>query len=306
MQHDVHSIIGINWGSSNLRAYLIDASGQMVDSLEAPAGVAGLDRDGMVAAADAIRQRWPAAGHVYAAGMIGSTVGWVDAGYVDCPAGVTDAARNLVTAHIGTLTMRIVPGMACVRTADGAPDVLRGEETELLGLLAGGGIEATSIVALPGTHTKWIELVDGRVHSFMTAMSGELFDRLASGGLLASVLEGPGDAGPAFAEGMRAAVRGGLGLGTLLFGVRARVVRGVLPRTESSAYLRGLLAGAEIADALALYPQLQQACVPLIGSAPVCRLYQAALAAMGIASRPVASADAVVRGFHALHQLAAS
>jgi 2-dehydro-3-deoxygalactonokinase len=303
-QHDTDSIIGINWGSSNLRAYLLGADGRMLDSHETPAGVAMLQREGMAAAADEIRVRWPNAGSAYAAGMIGSNVGWVDAGYVDCPAGVETVAQSLVPTRIGTLDVSIVPGMACVRAVDGAPDVLRGEETELLGLLSGGNVGPDALVALPGTHTKWIQLNNGRVESFMTSMSGELFDRLASGGLLASVLEGPGAPGPAFAEGVRTAANGMLGLGALLFGVRARMIRGALPRDQTSSYLRGLLAGAEIADALALFPALRSASVPLVGSGPVTRLYQAALAELGIEAHAIASAEAVIRGFSAIHTMA--
>ncbi len=311
-RHGQGSIIGINWGSSNLRAYLIAPDGRLIDTHEEPAGVATLSREGMVVAADSIRARWPKAAHAYAAGMIGSNVGWVDAGYVDCPAGAEAVARQLVATRIGRLELQIVPGMACVRAVDGAPDVMRGEETELLGLLSGGAVGADAIVALPGTHTKWIQLRGGRVESFMTAMSGELFDRLAGGGLLASVLEGPGGVGPAFLEGVRVGAKGALGLGALLFGVRARVIRGVLARADSSSYLRGVLVGAEVADAGALFSAIgdggagagQRPALPVVGSGPVVALYQAALEELGIASRAVASADAVVRGFAAIHAMA--
>ncbi len=312
--HRTDNIIGINWGSSNLRAYLIAADGRLLDTHEEPAGVATLSRDGMVIAADSIRARWPKAAHAYAAGMIGSNVGWVDAGYVDCPAGVETVAQQLVATRIGSLDLRIVPGMACVRAVDGAPDVMRGEETELLGLLSGGAFGPDAIVALPGTHTKWIQLRAGRVESFMTAMSGELFDRLAGGGLLASVLEGPGVVGPAFLEGVRVGAKGALGLGALLFEVRARVVRGVLMRGDSSSYLRGVLVGAEIKDAMGLFPAIgdgdawagQRPALPVVGSGPVTAMYQAALGELGIASHAVASADAVVRGFAAIHGMTAA
>lgn len=303
-QQDTDNIIGINWGSSNLRAYLIGADGQMLDSHEAPAGVTTLDRGGMAAAANDIRTRWPKAAFAYAAGMIGSNVGWVDAGYIDCPAGVEAVAQGLVPTRIGMLDVSIVPGMACVRALDGAPDVLRGEETELLGLLSAGDVDPDAIIALPGTHTKWIQLSNGRVEGFMTSMSGELFDRLASGGLLASVLDGPGEPGSAFNEGVRTAATSTLGLGALLFGVRAKMIRGALPRAETSSYLRGLLAGAEVSDAAALFPSMKHTPVPLVGSGPVTRLYQAAMAELGIEARPVKSADAVIRGFSAIHTIA--
>jgi len=295
------SIIGINWGSSNFRAYLIDAGGHASDVLELPAGVTTLQRDDMIDVASQVRERWPQATHAYAAGMIGSNVGWTDAGYLECPADLDAVARGLVATRIGDLAVDIVPGLACVREADGAPDIMRGEETELFGLLGSGQLDDAPVVALPGTHTKWVQLQEGRVQAFMTSMSGELFDRLSSGGLLASVVEGPGEAGPAFIEGVRTAATRTLGLGALLFGVRARMIRGTLPRAETSSYLRGLLAGAEIADALALFPALRTAALPLVGSAPVCRLYHAALETLGIAARPIASADAIVRGFSAIH-----
>lgn len=297
------SIVGINWGSSNFRAYLIAADGRVIDTLESAAGITTLAREGMIDVAHGVRDRWPDAGAVYAAGMIGSNIGWVDAGYVDCPADMRTLGGRLVAARIGELPVHIVPGLACVRDADGAPDIMRGEETELFGLLAADRIGGAPVVALPGTHTKWVRLRDGRVHDFMTAMSGEIHDRLSAAGLLASVIEGPGHDGPVFEQGVRAAATRTLGLGALLFGVRARVIRGVLQRAEASAYLRGLLIGSEIADALALFPELRGATVPLVGSAPVCALYRAALAALDIASMPVASADAVVRGFAGLHAM---
>ncbi|MFE0500101.1 2-dehydro-3-deoxygalactonokinase [Lysobacter soli] len=291
------SIVGINWGSSNFRAHLIAPDGTVTDSLEAAAGVASLPRDGMVDVAERVRARWPDATRVYAAGMIGSNVGWTDAGYVDCPAGFDRLSERLVHTRIGELDLHIVPGLACVRERDEAPDIMRGEETELLGLQASGRLGDAPLVALPGTHTKWVRIVDGRVQEFMTAMSGEIYDRLTAAGLLASIVEGPGSDGAAFRDGVRTSASRTLGLGALLFGARARVIRGMLPKADASAYLRGLLIGSEIADALALFPRRENVAIPLVGSPAVCALYAAALEELGIASHAVASADAIARGF---------
>lgn len=290
-------IVGINWGSSNFRAYLIGPGGDVLDSLESPAGVATLQRTGMIDIAGRVRARWPAIARVYAAGMIGSNIGWTDAGYVDAPAGLAQVSGQLVAARIGELDLHIVPGVSCTRTTDGAPDVMRGEETEIFGLLAGGQLGDAPVIALPGTHTKWVSMGNGHIQQFMTAMSGEMHDRLTSAGVLASVVKGPSQDGDAFREGVRAATTQSLGLGTLLFGVRARVIRGVLPLEQANAYLRGLLIGAEIADALTLFPALAGSTVPLVGAAPVCALYRAALETLGMAASFVPSSDAVVRGF---------
>jgi len=291
------SIVGINWGSSNCRAHLIAPDGTVLDTLEAAAGVATLQREGMVEMANRVYARWPDAPRVYAAGMIGSNVGWTDAGYVECPAGFDRLRDELVPTRIGELSLHIVPGLACVRERDGAPDIMRGEETELLGLQASGRLDDAPLVALPGTHTKWVRIEGGRVVEFMTAMSGEIYDRLTAAGLLASIVEGPSVDGVAFRDGVRTSASRTLGLGALLFGARARVIRGLLPKANASSYLRGLLIGSEIADALALFPQPRGRAMPLVGSPAVCALYGAALDELGIASRAVASSDAIARGF---------
>lgn len=303
--HDTDApIIGINWGSSNFRAFLIAADGRVLDSAEQPRGIAGLDRMQMQALLEPTVAAWPGAAAVYACGMVGSNIGWSDAGYADCPATPQRLAAQLHRTRIGQVPVAIVPGLACRRAQDDAPDIMRGEETELLGLLAGGALPPDGLVALPGTHSKWVQLQDGAVVSFLTAMSGEIFDRLTAAGLLASVVDGPAVEGAAFFDGLRQGHDGGLGLGSLLFGARARVIRGELPRVDGASWLRGVLIGAELADVRQLWPAALQAPLPMVGAAPVCALYAAAVHALGGSARTLLSHDAVTRGFLALHRAA--
>lgn len=293
------SFIAINWGSSNFRSYLLDSTGRVRDQWTDTAGVASLDRAGMAAQIERVASRWPGAGRIYACGMIGSNVGWSDAGYVDCPAGLDELAARLHATTIAGRDMHIVPGLACRRESDGAPDIMRGEETELFGLLHAGRLPHHGLVSLPGTHGKWVRIADGRVEEFMTAMSGEIFDRLTAQGLLASIVGAPASPNAAFEEGVRVASSGRLGLGTLLFGARAKVIRQTLARDDAASYLRGLLIGAEIADARALYAPA--GVVTLVGHNLVCSMYARALSLLGIESSVVDAADATTRGFAALH-----
>jgi len=296
-----HSIIGINWGSSNFRAFHLRADGQLLDSIEQPSGIAGLDRAQMQVLVAEVAARWPQATRIYASGMVGSNIGWSDAGYVDCPTTLAQLASRLHEVRIGEVPVAIVPGLACRRAHDDAPDIMRGEETELLGLIASGAVPNSGLVALPGTHSKWVWLQDGAVVEFMTAMSGEIFDRLTAAGLLASVVEGPASEGPAFSAGLRTGHDSGLGLGTLLFGARARVIRGDLPKCDGASYLRGVLIGAELADVRRQWSGALSAPVPLIGAAPVCALYAQALQELGGSGVQILSHDASQRGFLALH-----
>lgn len=293
-------IVGVNWGSSNFRAWRIAGDGSVVDEIVAARGVAGLGREGMAETMAMLAARWPDHGPIYASGMIGSNIGWAEAPYAIAPAGMADLARAAIPAEIGDTPVRIVPGIACRRSFDDTPDILRGEETELLGLmeLAPGD----GVAALPGTHTKWVRREGGRIGEFLTAMSGEIFDRLTAQGLLASIVEGEAADGDAFREGVARGRAGGLGLSSLLFGARARVIRGELARADAASYIRGLLIGSEIADAIAAFPDMGSAVVPLIGNGPLSRLYAAALASVGIESELVESRRACLLGFRALHR----
>jgi 2-dehydro-3-deoxygalactonokinase len=295
------TFVGVNWGSTNFRAFLIGADGAALDEYAAPAGVVTLDRAGMAARMDELAARWPNSGPVYASGMIGSNVGWTEVPYAQAPADCADLARAAVSTKIGSVPARIVPGITCRRSFDGAPDILRGEEIELMGLAAIRAVDG--LVALPGTHTKWARLASGRVVDFFTSMSGEIFDRLTAQGLLASIVAGEAVDSAVFHEGVAAGRARRLSLGTLLFGARARVVRGVLAKSDAASYIRGLLIGSEIADALAVYPQLGEGTIPLIGNPALCRLYRSALGAAGIVTELVESRAACLRGFRALHEM---
>ncbi|HEY4079738.1 MAG TPA: 2-dehydro-3-deoxygalactonokinase [Burkholderiaceae bacterium] len=300
VEFHAEDIVGINWGSSNFRAYRIDAQGQLVDEFSKAAGVATLKREGMIELMRELQARWPAAARVYASGMIGSNIGWCEAPYASAPARLEDVHQALVRTMIAETEVFIVPGVSCRRAFDDGPDVMRGEEMELFGFaVAHPGW--SGLIALPGTHTKWARFEDGRIVDFFTSMSGEMFDRLTAAGLLASIVEGPAVDGAAFHEGVLTGRQRQLGLSTALFGARARVMQSRLARSDAASYLRGLLIGSEIADALAILPDLTRVAVPLVGNGPLCQLYASALNSVGINSVFVDSRTACVSGFAHLH-----
>jgi 2-dehydro-3-deoxygalactonokinase len=296
---EAENIVGINWGSSNFRAYRIAPDGSLIDEYAEPTGVAALDRSGMAAMVAKLSELWPGTAPMLASGMIGSNIGWVEVPYAEAPSSTQSLAQACTSVQIGTSKVTIVPGVACRRGFDEASDIMRGEEVEITGLVALGYHDG--IAALPGTHTKWVRLAQGCVTDFFTSMSGEIFDRLTKQGLLASIVEQEARDGAAFQAGVSAGKARRLGLGTLLFGARARVIRGDLTRADAASYVRGILIGSEIADALAMYPELCGETVPLVGSGAVTEMYAAALAASGVSTRCVASRDACLRGFRSVY-----
>jgi 2-dehydro-3-deoxygalactonokinase len=256
---------------------------------------------------------------VILSGMVGSALGWQVVPYVDGKVALPGLARNLApvadalpgvsgrdasSSSTPPVLVQIVPGY-CVRAASGQPDVMRGEETQLLGAHCLG--HADGWFVLPGTHSKWVQLQQGRVVQLRTFMTGELFDLLGRHGTLAAAAgsdDAPWDAA-AFAQGVHAAGRGEA-LSHQLFGCRARVVSGDLAAASSRAYLSGLLIGAELQDvqrdpARDAKNAGQGATFKLIGSPALATLYQAVAAILGLHFEVLDSRAAFIAATHYLY-----
>jgi 2-dehydro-3-deoxygalactonokinase len=234
---------------------------------------------------------------VLACGMVGSAHGWREAAYASCPLPLDHLHRHLTSVDAGAgMQVHIVPGVRD-RGADGLPDVMRGEETQLLGLLAmQPELGPAATVVLPGTHSKWVRLQQGRLQGFATRMTGEQFALLREHSVLGRLMA-PAEAfdAAAFTRGVAAARQsGGADLGRLLFSVRTLGLFGELPATGLADYLSGLLIGAELAAALPA-SDASAPLVPLVlvGEAALCERYRLAFGVWGreasVAAGPIAA-----------------
>ncbi len=209
---------------------------------------------------------------------------------------------------MGGVSVSILPGL-CVKDSSHGPDVMRGEEVELFGLLnlVDGLCEGTKFIVLAGRHSKWVKLVNGQVVDFFTSMSGELFDGLREKGLLASLLKKDPTLDEAFVEGVLATKKQTVGLCRDLFGVRAKVTTGQLDKQHTSSYAQGFILGAEIGDAILQFPELVgQAPVPIVGKQEFVDTYLYALKQYSIDGASINSEIAVVKGFSLYHSAYAS
>jgi 2-dehydro-3-deoxygalactonokinase len=238
--------VGVDWGTTHRRGYALAADGHCLAE--------HADADGMLAARgrfeaslETLLQALNASGphvRVLMSGMVGSANGWVQAPYLGPEVPLRDLGRHLLRVPGTARQVDIVPGIA-LKTAS-AVDVMRGEETQLLGAALLGHDDGWFL--LPGTHSKWVRMAAGRVADFATFMTGELFDLLGRHGTLAAAA-GADRAGAdahhaeAFDQGLRAGA--GVALSHALFGCRARAVTGALPPEQARSYLSGLLIGAE-------------------------------------------------------------
>jgi 2-dehydro-3-deoxygalactonokinase len=270
-------MIAIDWGTSSFRAYRLDAKGSILESRASNQGILNVAPGQFPRIVEDQIRGWEEA-PIVMSGMVGSRQGWVEVPYVQCPAGFEEIAAKLVNVSWANREGWIVPGLSCSDTA-GVPDVMRGEETQILGC----GVDGT--ICLPGTHSKWVQVNKGRIERFSTAMTGEVYAVLKQHSILGRMMEeAPPDAG-AFAAGVRRSGEAG-GLLHHLFGVRTRGLMGELNGAGSASYLSGILIGHELRsqDAKQFH---------LLGAPELTALYQQAAAVLGIETRTLDPNSAV-------------
>ncbi|MDY0746994.1 2-dehydro-3-deoxygalactonokinase [Paucibacter sp. R3-3] len=282
------ALIGLDWGSTGLRAWLIGAGGSVLSARQAPLGASVLSGDAAYAQAlEQLTGDWQRARPelpLLACGMVGSQHGWREVPYLNCPADAAMLAAQMSSQMpAGAGGLRIVPGLLD-EPHDGTPDVMRGEETQILGAVALHPDLADATLILPGTHSKWARLRQGHVLGFATQMTGELFALLREHSVLGRLMVDTGGEPDwnAFDEGVAAAREQGTAEGLLhqLFGVRALGLRQRLPNTGAADYLSGLLIGHELVVGVATLLPVQP--LALVGDAALCHRYVEALKQFGV------------------------
>jgi 2-dehydro-3-deoxygalactonokinase len=275
------TFVAVDWGTSALRAYTCAADGRILATFRSMGGILNRTETFEARLASALTAlEAPPGAAVVMAGMIGSRQGWIEAPYAETPCSVEEITRRL-TAVPNALarSIWIVPGLC--DSAGPAPDVMRGEETQLLGLIHRRLTNAN--VCLTGTHCKWARVEDGAIRRFKTYMTGELFQVLCQhsilGRLMPAVEDNEEAAWEAFDRGLASAERGGCLLNDL-FAVRTLGLFDRLPAPSLKSYLSGLLIGHEIAAAA---PESAGETVTIVGENRLAQNYGRALARRGLA-----------------------
>ncbi len=299
--------VAVDWGTSNLRAWGIGQNGAVALEKTSPKGMGKLTREEFPGALAELLEGVEPAGagaplDVLICGMAGARQGWLEAPYLEAPTDLRGLLDGAVRPAMpgGRIAPAILPGV-CQKA--GADNVMRGEETQLLGLAAlTPGF--SGIVCMPGTHSKWAQLSGTRIEHFSTAMTGEIFEVLRTHSVLRHSLSGDLD-GPGRAEGFAAGAAMGLEhpaqlLGTL-FQVRASSLLSGRQPDWCAGYLSGLLIGTEIGSNRHL---IGNTAVPLIGSPALCALYAQVLAMIGARGEPKEATEIVLAGLKAARSFA--
>jgi 2-dehydro-3-deoxygalactonokinase len=291
----VDVVIAVDWGTSNFRAFRLNDAGAILDRRSSPLGILRISGTSFTETLRAQVSSWLREGEtrILLCGMVGSRQGWVEAPYLPCPVTLSDLARSVVKVPFDGAEVLLVPGVIGT-TSDGVPEVMRGEETEAMGIL--DLCDGEGVVCFPGTHSKWIQLHDHKITNFSTSMTGELYEALRSCTILKRTMSPDFSFDrDAFFRGIeRSSDRGGLL--HHLFGVRTLTLMNRISEKASSSYLSGLLIGHEVRAAM-----LNTALVHLVGAANLCAFYELAIQACG-GTATVEDEDAAARGLAAIGQ----
>jgi len=304
------TLVAGDWGTSHLRLFLCQVDGTVIDRLDGP-GAANVHAD-FPGVLDALLAGWTrqyGALPVVLCGMVGSSLGWTLAPYAECPASAERIAQACVELHDGRV--HIVPGLSC-RNRLNAPDVLRGEETQILGALhLNASLRSGShLLCLPGTHTKWALLEDGSVREFLTAPTGELFALLCRHSILVSDqhlqldLHAVAD-GPDFEHGLMQVRRfPTASLLHRLFECRSRRLTGDLAPEDAMPLLSGMLIASDVQGAMRLFgaPGVRTT-VQLIGTPRLTDLYARALVSQDCDANVIDGSLASLNGLLQVHRL---
>ena len=293
------ALIGIDWGTSSLRAFLIGAQGEVLDSVATGEGIMQIPDRNFDAVFDRLVGSFPSnAGlPVVVSGMITSRNGWVETPYVKMPTGPEHLAQSLVRhqSQSGAL-IHFVTGATTEHIS--GPDVMRGEETQIIGSAALG--LSDGIFVMPGTHSKWVHVALGKIQDFATYMTGEVFASLKDHTILGTLMEMSDFDLSAFQKGVGAAQDRRANLLHDLFHVRTLPLMGKLKETETADFLSGLLIGTEIVAAL---KKNEVKRVTIVGRDDLDDRYEIALQAVGISCQR-APDDIAAKGHFLIAQAA--
>jgi 2-dehydro-3-deoxygalactonokinase len=292
------ALIAVDWGTSSLRVARLDAHGQVLEEQASSRGILTIPSGEFASFFIAAYAHWLSLSGVIflISGMAGSKQGWVEAPYCPCPAGFDEVAAKLkwLDEKTATCPIAIVPGLSCTHAH--APDVMRGEEVQIFGAMHITGLR-DGIFVLPGTHSKWAQVKDGRVVSFRTYMTGEIYALLSQHSILSKTIAT--DAAfdeTAFADGVLLSAKGSSGsLLHTAFSARTLSLFNSRSAGALASYLSGLVIGEEL-RVQSLAPGVE---VVLIGSSTLTQRYTQALALQGVNTVAMGS-EATWAGLHAL------
>lgn len=292
------SVVAVDWGTSHLRVWTLDCGGGAIDCHRSDRGMRTVGRAEFASVLKAEMQTLDVLGDtpVIMCGMVGSRQGWQEAPYNKMPCRIDAIAANAVRVSDDERDIRILPGIASFNATK--PDVMRSEETQLLGLYDMLGEELNGLVCMPGSHAKWVRIENGLVLDFATSMSGELYAALGASSVLQhslkNVTQKVNPNSDVFASAVRNSLADPATILTRLFAARPHSLLNDMSDDDAAAHISGTIIGQDIAGAIARFAPVYA--TTLVGSGHLGDLYTQALKIAGLQSKMVDGDELAILG----------
>lgn len=240
--------VAIDWGTTNFRAFLMSETGVCLDKIEASKGLLSIKDRRFSEVLNKLLEVWNQSRNIQSilmAGMVGSKQGWSEAPYIEVPATPASFIKASISVDLDCGGKAQIISGACCNNQFALPDVMRGEEVQLIGLAnLNKGNDFFAI--LNGTHSKHVIWKDGLLHSFNTIMTGELFSILTNNSILGKGLPKQSHDEAAFITGVD--IGNKFPINQVLFSARtSHLFNKILPEHIES-YISGLLIGSELSE----------------------------------------------------------
>jgi len=276
-------MIGLDWGTTSFRAFLIDQDGHVLDQKTNENGILAVpnnDFEGvLISAIKAWLDQHPAL-PIVASGMITSRNGWLETPYLSIPANINDFANALTPLTLShDIVIHFITG-ASYKNENDVPDIMRGEETQIIGEIEASDNE---IFLLPGTHSKWAITQDEKIISFTSFMTGEVYAALKEHTILGALIKECSSLNDdAFLKGVLMQQKQDISILHQIFTARTLALFDKLENEDIADYLSGLLIGEEIKSALNQYDANKETIIKIIGRGDLAARYASALGAFGL------------------------
>ena len=283
-------LIALDWGSTRFRGWLLDPNGIEIDKIDEEFGILNINHSQYIDVFEKQLGSWikeHGSIPIIAAGMIGSRQGWMETPYLNCPTGPEQLAQNLTYLKINSklindpISMAIVPGIQYFE--NGIPDVMRGEETQIAGLL--WSQHQVGLCIFPGTHSKWIFTNKGIIESFTTFMTGEIFSLMEKHSIVNRLMVGKSFNREDFLSGCNQSLSSSYGFLKQIFSARTMGLFDKVKPKGIYSYLSGIVIGNEIKDGLDNYyknSSYKEKTIILNGENSLCNLYKIAFEIAGV------------------------
>lgn len=292
-------VIAIDWGSSNMRAWLLRTSGEEIDFFSSAEGIIHVEKNNYIRILTQLIERWASYINsqlvdIFMVGMIGSENGMSFIPYMKCPQLLSAIKPSRPIMENGVFRLWIVPGVS-LQHSD-IKNVMRGEETQLIGAHK---MFNASHYLMPGTHSKWVRVKDNEITDFRTAMTGELFNILLKYSLIGRGLPKQINDSVIFSEGLKVGCKSNNIVNTL-FEVRANYVLNALDKHVVSDYLSGVLIGNEVKNFQREFNSDNQSDVIVVAESFLLEKYGLALNHLGIGYQHITGNEAYKTGIKSI------